>query len=376
MVIGFLPSLGGSIRGLAFTGQEKRLTHIYMAIYTSVFDKIYYFSYDDEKTEDWIQDPALAAKVVICGNRLRVHRLLYMFLMPFIYRRQMKECAILRVFQITGSVPGIIARICWGKKVAGTFGYRYSIFTRYAGHYYKSLIIAFMERIALLCVNAVIVTTDELLKYVRGVSAKAKILYIPNGVDLTVFTPQKRAVHSRWRILFAGRLEKQKNLYTLMDACALISGQHPVCLTLLGKGSEEKALRAYAAKKNVDCAFLPFVPHEKLIEYFRSHDLFVLPSWIEGHPKVLLEAMATGLPAIVSGCSGNSEVVEDGVSGILFDPRVSRELADAMKTLLSDPVRLEKTGEQAAMRIARLFDLRVLVNREARSLMDISKGLI
>ena len=82
---------------------------------------------------------------------------------------------------------------------------------------------------------------------------------------------------------------------------------------------------------------------EKLAEA----DLFVFPSRFEGFPNALCEAMAVGLPVIASNCSGNVDVVEDGVNGVLFPVGDEAALIKQIKSLCCDPKLREKLGRKA-----------------------------
>src|SRR5262249_48253023 len=78
------------------------------------------------------------------------------------------------------------------------------------------------------------------------------------------------------------------------------------------------------------------VDQRRLPELYASADAFVLASFTEGHPKVLLEAMSSGVACVVSDCAGNRSLVTDGVTGLLFDPRRAGELTAGLHRLVTD----------------------------------------
>jgi glycosyltransferase involved in cell wall biosynthesis len=96
--------------------------------------------------------------------------------------------------------------------------------------------------------------------------------------------------------------------------------------------------------------FLGNVPHEQIPLYIRSAHVFVLNSEYEGLSHTLLEVLYLGTPIIASGVCGNPEVVEDGVNGLLVDPRDSSTLRDALVQLLADPGLGEKLAAAGLQR--------------------------
>ncbi len=107
---------------------------------------------------------------------------------------------------------------------------------------------------------------------------------------------------------------------------------------------------------------------EDVADVLAVTDLFVLPSYyMEGIPRVLLEAAAAGLPMITARTRGCVDVVEDGISGMLVPPRDIDALEVAILDLLSNPVRRCALGGEARRRIEARFDVRVI----ARELGDL-----
>ena len=107
-------------------------------------------------------------------------------------------------------------------------------------------------------------------------------------------------------------------------------------------------------------------------EYLRRSDVFVLPSFAEGVPVVLMEAMAAGVPVVTTRIAGVSELVEDGVSGYLVPPSDSAPLARAIAALLDDPALRARFGAAGRATVEREFD----VHREAAWLLAVMSGAI
>ena len=123
-------------------------------------------------------------------------------------------------------------------------------------------------------------------------------------------------------ILFVGRLAEVKGVPLLLEAFARLRPDHPdATLTIVGDGELRGALQAEAVAKGLDdVRFTGAIGQAEVAEAFAKSSLFVLPSYAEGVPVVLMEAMASGRPVVTTRITGVPELVEDGVSGVLIEP--------------------------------------------------------
>lgn len=191
-----------------------------------------------------------------------------------------------------------------------------------------------------------------------------QVVRIPNGVDLARFfpAPDARERHATRTILFLGRLDAQKGVNTLIEAWAAIAPQFPrVIVAIGGCGPQAEALRALAAEADVadSVRFLGAVPDPE--NHLRAASVFVLPSFYEGLPNALLEAMATGLPCVATAIGGTMDVMTDGQDGLLVSPGDVRALADALRLVLMDAALATRLGTAARRRAADSFSLETVV---------------
>jgi glycosyltransferase involved in cell wall biosynthesis len=136
-------------------------------------------------------------------------------------------------------------------------------------------------------------------------------------------------------------------------------------LICLGEGEEQAHVRRL-------CNVLGLAEHVRIEGYqslvalwLQAADINVLPTYYEGLPLTVLEAMASGLPTVASNVGGIPEMVEDGISGCLVPPGDPRKLADALSALASQPELRKRMGEAAYSRACRCFSLeRQLRNTE------------
>ncbi len=149
--------------------------------------------------------------------------------------------------------------------------------------------------------------------------------YIPNGVDGLKFKYDTNKKQDELNILFAGRLVKQKGVIFLIEAIDKIiksnlETNNKLNCKIVGDGPLKSELESEVNKRGLGgyIKFIGWVDKDKTPEYFNWANLFVLPSYEEGMPNVLLEAISSGLAIVATRISGNDELVDDGVNGFLY----------------------------------------------------------
>jgi glycosyltransferase involved in cell wall biosynthesis len=365
-VLGLLPAIRGGLGELARTGQHTRLLDGYLRRYVGAFDAVRYFSYLPESLSTFTTDPELLARVTLLSGG-GWHPWLYTLLLPLCHRRALAGCSVLRVFQITGAVPAIAARRCFGVPFVTTYGFWYSALAR---SWLTRLLHRVVESAALAAADAVIVTTPALEAHVRRRRPRARVHLIPNGVDTSLFHPAPRPPRPAREVLYVGRLSEEKNLGAILEAAARVKGGS-VRVTFLGDGPARPALEARARALEVPLQMRPFVPHAEVASIMAAADAFVLASFTEGHPKVLLEAMAAGVPCVASDCEGNRSLVTEGRTGLLFDPHRPDELAGQLERVLTDAGLAATLAAAGRALVVARYDLNGLLDQE----ISVLKGL-
>jgi len=187
-----------------------------------------------------------------------------------------------------------------------------------------------------------------------------KLHVVHCGVDLTAFAPVGREPRAAFSILSVGRLVAVKAHGVLVDAVGALRAEGvDVQLTLVGDGPRRAALEALVRERALSgCVrFAGRVGQDEIAAYYRDADVFCLPSFAEGVPVVLMEAMASGVPVISTRVNGIPELVEDGVSGLLVVPGRSDLLATALRRLAEDPARRVELGAGGRARVADQFEV-------------------
>lgn len=199
-----------------------------------------------------------------------------------------------------------------------------------------------------------------------------KIQTIRNGVDLTRFGRMSRAdarevlglPPGALVIGTMGRLVPVKNHASLIEATRLLRNQglEPTVI-IAGEGPVRSELEAQAAAAGLidRVKFLGHRPDPEVV--MAALDVYVLPSISEGLPNTVLEAMAAGLPVVVTRVGGADELIEDGVTGMLVPPREPEALARALGMLLRDEGLRRTTGTAARARAESEFALSGMIRR-------------
>ena len=173
-------------------------------------------------------------------------------------------------------------------------------------------------------------TVDSLLEY--GVDP-SKIILQPLGVDTERFHPSSRQDHCRpFRVLFVGQLDIRKGLHHLLEAWASLRLPHAE-LVLVGKPLNQCG-RELLDKYKGHYRWLGFVPHSEIPKLYQDSDIFVFPSLAEGSANVMYEAIASGLPSVVTTNSGS--LVRDGIEGYLIRAGDVEAMKDRIRRLYVD----------------------------------------
>jgi glycosyltransferase involved in cell wall biosynthesis len=230
-----------------------------------------------------------------------------------------------------------------------------------------------LQRFYVTRADRVIVPSAYLAGVVQGWGAAAhRVRVVHNAVDFERFGDAPPPPEARARLGLSGRillsiarLTAWKGVDQLIAALGQLRGHDDVQLVQCGEGPEEERLRALARQVGVQdrVHFRGRVPREEIPLYLRAAELFALYSGYEGLPHVVLEAMAAGVPVLVSDRGGNVEVVEDGVNGRVVPYDDAAALVRALDQLLSDAALGRRLAARAREQVAERYGWPRLVDQ-------------
>ncbi len=203
-------------------------------------------------------------------------------------------------------------------------------------------------RFSLNSYTAITCPSTELVEIVRGWGVKRPVIYIPNGVQVPVVSNFTK----NFDLIYIGRLVVWKNVKAVIDITAATN----LKTLIVGSGPLEQELKDAARSSGANCIFAGEQSQSKVSDFLNHSKAFILLSEYEGLSFALLEAMARGLPAIVSNVKGNIDVITDQLDGIVLDLQDLNSRNQEIIMLLSDDNKLLGMGREARSTVLSRFE--------------------
>lgn len=206
----------------------------------------------------------------------------------------------------------------------------------------------------------------------------ARVRIVPPGVDAGALAGSAPATLPGGRPVIGslGRLVPEKGFDTLLEAVPILRRYHPdLRVFVAGTGPEGLPLVRRSQRLGIDAAVTFSGDREDPGAVLAALDVFVLPSRIEGAPRALLEALASGRPVVATRVPGVTDLVEDGVHALLVPPERPALLADAIDRLLADPDlarRLAAAGRSLVLSRHRAADMAAAIQSLHERLLGMS----
>jgi glycosyltransferase involved in cell wall biosynthesis len=331
-------------------------------------DKVYWFTYGSNdnklsmqlKKEGRLHENIEVFEMPKFFNIPKIGSLIYSIFLPFYYAKVLSQSDILKTNQMDGSWSAVTSKWLYKKKLLVRTGYTLSQleFSKNKGSlrykYYKLI-----ERISYKYCDIAIVTSKNNKEYLLGnaLLPERKINVVTNFIDVNLFKPLSLQRFKN-KIIFVGRLNKEKNLFNLIEAIS----KTDLILDVYGQGDLKNQLQKFAKEKAANVNFMGVVSNNELVAVYNQYQYYILPSYFEGMPKTLLEAMACGCVCIGTNVNGINEVINDGTDGYLSDETNSY----ALEKIINKVVKLnnEKIIINGIKNIQDNFSLKIITKLE------------
>jgi glycosyltransferase involved in cell wall biosynthesis len=210
-----------------------------------------------------------------------------------------------------------------------------------------------------------------------------RLRVVPNSIEQRTGLDPSEGLRLRERltieeneavILAVGRFSREKGHADLIEAAGMLRSRNPGCrfrLLLVGDGIERGTLERKISEQGLTNIAILAGHQRDPSGFFGIANLFVLPSWSEGSPNVLLEAMGAGLPIVATKVGGVPETIDDGVEGLLVPPHQPQALSAAMEQLLLDRTLASTLADSARQGAARFSP-----SKYRESLMKIYRDVV
>jgi glycosyltransferase involved in cell wall biosynthesis len=229
-----------------------------------------------------------------------------------------------------------------------------------------------LNRFALACERAVAPRTDRIVANADGITdqyldlgigERRQYRTVYSGIDLERFRSAEPVdlPGDGLRVTMVGRLVEGKGLGVLLDAVERLEAED-LTVCVVGEGPERERFEADVRERGLEGTVRTLGYRDDVERVLAASDVFVLPSFREGTPRVVTEAMASGLPVVATDIAGVPEQVEDGENGYLVAPGDPEALADRLDALLDDGELRESFGAAGQKRAERFSSERMLAD--------------
>lgn len=244
---------------------------------------------------------------------------------------------------IRKSIVVLLARLFGKKTILHMHGGEFSAF------YEKWNLLKPYMRYIIRSNEIVICLSRQWFEYYKNFLPAERLRIVNNPVP-TIESDNTKKLTGSINFLFLGLIIERKGIYDLLKAIASLDAalRNKVKLDIGGDGEKDKLLRMISNLQLQDnVRFRGWVNGELKKELFSNADVYILPSYVEGLPVSVLEAMSYGLPVIATNVGGIPEIVKNGENGYLLTPQDENAIAAAITKIIENDAQLEKMGRRS-----------------------------
>ncbi len=203
------------------------------------------------------------------------------------------------------------------------------------------------------CDKLTVVSNSLRNEFKKHYKVDSDVIY--NGVDYEKFNENSSLKEDM--LLFTGKFRFGKGLLDLLDIAEMLKRSHPkVNVVMVGNGPIKNKIQEHIRTRNLfNVKTVNHLSHSELLEYYHKSRIYILPSYYEGLPTTVLEAMACKLPVVASNVSGIPEAIEEGVTGYMLSPGDIKGFYSRIVEMLENPEKQRNFGEMGRKRVIEKF---------------------
>ena len=339
---------GVSLKKWAESGLLKREIQLYRELNKLYNVNIQFITYGDSSDRAWEKEMGEIELLPVYERLPKLKSKILSFLqtcfIPWVYRSELRKSNLFKTNQLWGGWIAVLSKWFFRKPLLVRCGYEFYNFEKEKEHPRISLLLFYLiSKLIYSSANHIHISTFFDKKFIENTfNIHDSLIEIrPNWIDTDIYKPISMKLKNR--ILFVGRLSKQKNLNLLLSAI----NNNNIGIDIVGDGELRNSLDEIIQKSNIDINFLGRLPNDQMPKVYNSYPIYVLCSHYEGNPKTLLEAMACGLAVIGTNVPGIREIISDGENGILVPNNEPSLLLQSINTLLMNKSMQKKLGDNA-----------------------------
>ena len=341
-----------------------------VALYFGLIEKgirVSFITYGNR--EDLKYSGELPGIKILC-NKWGMPAKLYTKYIHIIHRKHLKSCNIIKTNQMSGADIALKSAKGFKKPLINRMGYMWSDFVKQEAGNFN--IIEKYEYNIFLKSDKIVVTTKEMYQNVvrRDKQLKNKISIIPNYVNTDLFEPVVEN-KKEFDVLFIGRITHQKNVQGLLEALKDLN----IKALIIGDGDLKKGLIEQYGDLDGRVVWQDAIPHNDLPNIMNRCLIYILPSFYEGHPKTLIEAMSAGMTVIGSDSPGIQNIIENGVNGVVCKTDAN-SIRNTINDLLKNPELCKSLGKYAYKYVLENNSLDKILDLEYQMYSDLYKNKI
>ena len=237
--------------------------------------------------------------------------------------------------------------------------------------YYRSLNAGARKRFdsVIKMADVLLVLTPALKEFFSGIIEADRIIVFPNSVKITSAVKKEP---EPVKMLFLGRICRDKGIGDLLDVMPEISGVYPGVQLVIGGLFEDSSYEGTILSMKDNVKYAGWVTGEEKKDLLNRTNIFILPSYYEGQPVSVLEAMAASCAVIGSDIAGIRMMIENNRNGILFPAGDKEALRNAILMLIKDPELCRRLGANARECVEREYSL----DRNMERLLDLYQRIL
>jgi len=355
---------GLSLRAWHRIGMMDREVALYKSLCAGGW-KVSFVTYGNAKDKTF--EAQLGGIQILC-NRWNLPRRIYKLLLPILHHKAFRSANVIKTNQTSGALQALRTARLWRKPLVARGGYLWSALAKQmhgqnsdaAQHALETETRVFQSAHRIVVTTAA--THDAIIERIPDVQSRIQI--IPNYVDTEVFKPASLPITND--IIFIGRLHPIKNLFNLLQAIE----DSNYTLKIIGQGPLESELHERFGTLDGRIEWVKMIRNYDLPDEINRSRLFVLLSQHEGHPKVVIEAMACGSVVLGSNVSGIREIIQHGENGWLCDTS-PESIRAAINHLLSDDNLRQQLGKAARAYALEHYALGKIIHQEENMLKQV-----